>query len=363
MPLDHYLSLGRSGLAVSPLCLGTMGFCDPDGIGMDGNTAKLVFGRYVDLGGNFVDTSNVYGHGKSESLIGEVIGNASEMRQKLVIATKFSANLDSGNPNGGGAGRKAIIHACEQSLRRLQTDYIDLYWQHWEDPFVPVEETMRALDALVTSGKVRYIGFSDTSAWVTAKAQLLCAFRGWNPLIAIQFEYSLLERTAEAELIPMARDQGLGITPWGPLRGGLLSGKYDRNNQVPESPGRARWMERDANERFFALIDVMKDIAHDHATSAARVALAWLRSRNGVVAPIIGPRKIAQLEDNVASLDLVLSPQDIARLDALSTPELAFPAGFLPLAHRLSYAGVNVNTLQNKAHAAASASPRQDTQS
>ena len=230
MPLNHYVTLGRSGLRVSPDCLGAMTFGEEWGFGSDEKSSVAIIDHFLDAGGNFIDTANVYNRGHSEEIIGNHLGHDSAKRDRVVIATKFSANMHSGDPNGGGANRKSILAACEASLRRLKTDYIDLYWQHWEDPFTPVDETMRALDDLVAAGKVRYLGFSDTPAWKVAQAQVTAHFRNWAPLIALQIEYSLLERTVEGDLIPMARDLGLGVTPWSPLRSGVLSGKYSRNN-------------------------------------------------------------------------------------------------------------------------------------
>ncbi|HLY57659.1 MAG TPA: aldo/keto reductase, partial [Stellaceae bacterium] len=239
MPLNHYVTLGRSGLCVSPFCLGTMTFGEEWGFGSDPKSSIAILDHYMDRGGNFIDTANIYNGGHSERILGEHFGRDPEKRQRAVIATKYSANLHPGDPNGGGARRKSIIAACDASLKRLQTDYIDLYWQHWDDLFTPVDEVMRALDDLVSSGKVRYIGFSDTPAWKVATAQVTAQFRGWAPLIALQIEYSLLERTVEGELIPMAQAMGLGVTPWSPLRSGVLSGKYSRNNMTAESAGRA----------------------------------------------------------------------------------------------------------------------------
>src|SRR6516225_11431925 len=192
MPLDQYVTLGRSGLRVSPLCLGAMTFGEDLGWGTSVEESQQIMDRYVELGGNFIDTANFYTRSHSEKIIGDHVGRHPARRDRLVIATKFSGNLYPGDPNGGGSSRKSIVAACESSLRRLQTDYIDLYWQHWEDPFTPVEETMQALESLVASGKVRYLGFSDTPAWKVATAQLTAQFRGWAPLIALQIEYSLL---------------------------------------------------------------------------------------------------------------------------------------------------------------------------
>src|SRR3984893_13037071 len=247
MTLRDYVSLGRSGVRVSPLCLGAMTFGEDWGWGSGVEESKRIMDRYIDLGGNFIDTANGYTKGHSEAIIGDHLGRHSSRRERLVIATKFLTNMYRGDPNGGGAGRKSVMAACENSLRRLQTDYIDLYWMHFWDRFTPIEETMRALDDLVAAGKVRYIGLFHTPAWEGSQEQTRAAFRGWAPLVALQIEYSLVERTVEGELIPMALDLGLGVTPWSPLRSGVLSGKYTREN--------ARTLKADRGERVTAFLD------------------------------------------------------------------------------------------------------------
>ncbi|WP_068076621.1 aldo/keto reductase [Novosphingobium lentum] len=343
MPLDHYITLGRSGLKVSRLCLGAMTFGTEWGFGADAADSTAILDAYADRGGNFVDTANLYTMGTSEKILGEWFAADTARRDRIVLATKFSSNMLPGNPNGGGASRRAIIAACEASLKRLQTDYIDLYWQHWSDPFTPIEETMAALDDLVRSGKVRYIGFSDTPAWKVAEAQTIARFRGWAPLIALQIEYSLLERTVEGDLTPMALDMGLGITPWSPLRSGMLSGKYDRNHQQPASLGRAEGLARNFTEPTFRVIDVLRDTATRLGSTPARVALAWVLAQPGVASPIIGARTMAQLDDNLAALDLTLDAEALAALDAVSKPTLNFPAEFLPRAVANTYAGMTIN--------------------
>jgi aryl-alcohol dehydrogenase-like predicted oxidoreductase len=346
MPLNHYVTLGRSGLRVSPFCLGAMTFGEEWGFGSDERSSTEIMDYFVAEGGNFIDTANLYTQGHSESILGEYLARDPARRHRIVLATKFSANMTPGDPNGGGANRKSIIAACEASLRRLRTDYIDLYWQHWEDPFTPVEETMQALEALVAAGKVRYLGFSDTPAWKVATAQLTAHFRGWAPLIALQIEYSLLERTVEGELIPMALAMGLGVTPWGPLRSGVLSGKYTRGNMTAASKGRAPWVARNDSEFVFGVLDVLAAVASRRNTTPARVALAWVRARPGVASPIIGARTLEQLKDNLAALELRLAPEDIAELDRVTTPRFSFPIEFLPNATAQSYAGLTVNGVQ-----------------
>ena len=206
MSLDQYVTLGRSGLTVSPFCLGAMTLGDDWGWGSSVEDAEAILTTFIERGGNFIDTANAYTKGHSEKIIGDYVRQRHSRRDQLVIATKFFANLFPGDPNGGGASRKSIAAACDESLRRLQTDYIDLYWMHLWERYTPIDETMRALDDLVTAGKVRYIGFSDTPAWKVAQAQMVASFRGWAPLIALQIEYSLIERSVEGELIPMAAE-------------------------------------------------------------------------------------------------------------------------------------------------------------
>lgn len=329
MPLDHYVTLGRSGLRVSPMCLGTMTFGDDWGWGASVAESETVLARYLERGGNFLDTANAYTRGHSEVIIGDYFARTPGRRDRVVIATKFLSNLYPGDPNGGGAGRKSLQAACEQSLRRLRTDYIDLYWMHCWDRHTPIEETMRALDDLVRAGKVRYIGLSDTPAWKVAQAQTQALFRGWTPLVALQIEYSLIERTVEGELIPMAQELGLGVTPWSPLRGGVLSGKYTRANAGQVTADRGNRVTDCLNERGYRIIDELQRVATDAGASVAAVALAWLQARPGVASTIIGARRVDQLDQNLAGLDVYLSPAHVAALDAVSEPVLPFPAGML----------------------------------
>jgi aryl-alcohol dehydrogenase-like predicted oxidoreductase len=261
----------------------------------------------------------------------------------MVIATKFFGNLYPGDPNGGGGGRKAIVSACEQSLRRLRTDYIDLYWMHAWDRFTPIEESMRALDDLVRAGKVRYIGFSDTPAWKVAQAQLLAQMNSWTPLVALQIEYSLIERTVEGELMPMARELGLGVTPWSPLRGGVLSGKYTRDNAQTVKADRGDRVHAYLTDKNYLLIDELIAIAGELGTTAAAVALSWVQSRPGVASTIIGARRLDQLDQNLDALDVHLTQEQVARLDNLSVPSLNFPATFVAFATMFSHGGTTVN--------------------
>jgi aryl-alcohol dehydrogenase-like predicted oxidoreductase len=343
MSLDHYVTLGRSGLRVSPLCLGTMTFGEDLGWGSSVEESQQILDRYIAQGGNFLDTANFYTKSHSEKIIGDHVGRHPARRDRLVIATKFSGNLYPGDPNGGGSGRKSILAAAEHSLRRLQTDYIDLYWLHNWDVHTPIEETMSALDDLVKSGKVRYIGVSDTPAWKIAEANVTARFRGWSSFIGLQIEYSLLERSVEQELVPMALELGLGITPWSPLKSGVLSGKYTRANAGKITGDRAMFMEGHLNETTYALIDVLEDIARAHDSTVARVALAWVRMQPGVGSTIIGARRVAQLEDNLQSLAVVLTPAELERLNGLTKPTFGFPQSMQPVFPSIHNGGTTVN--------------------
>ena len=323
MPLDSFVTLGRSGLRVSPFCLGAMTFGEDVGWGASVEESEAMIAAYLDRGGNFIDTANIYTNGHSEKIIGDFFGEGKGSRDSAVLGTKFYCSLFDGDPNGGGAGRKALMQQCEASLRRLRTDYVDIYWLHNWDRTAPIEETLRGLDDLVSAGKVRYIGFSDLPAWKVAEAQTIAHFRGWAPVIALQLEYSLLERTSEGELFPMAEALGLGVMPWGPLRGGLLSGKF--------RPGAAGLVDskrpaREARTNDQTVIDAVCAVAEEVDATPAAVALAWVRFRKGVASTLVGARRLDQLEANLAGLDLVLTEAQIAGLDAVSTPALNFPA-------------------------------------
>ncbi|MDA0159425.1 aldo/keto reductase [Solirubrobacter ginsenosidimutans] len=313
--LDSYLTLGRSGLRVSPLSLGTMTFGEDYGWGASPATSHTILAEYLEHGGNVVDTANTYTNGHSEQIVGEFFAARPGLRDRIVLSTKFFANLHPGDPNGGGAGRKAIVAQLEESLRRLQTHYVDLYWLHGWDRRVPVEETLRALDDLVAAGKVRYVGFSNVPAWVTAQSETIAHFRGWAPVTALQLEYSLLERTSEGELLPMAEALGLGVLPWSPLRGGQLTGGGSRA-ALTGGP--------DEHDRV--VIDAVARVAAALGVSAAEVALAWVRGRPAISSTLLGVRTLDQLHSNLRSLALALSPEQRATLDDVSAPVLDFPA-------------------------------------
>src|SRR6202051_1916573 len=318
--------------------------CGEDlGWGTSVEESQQISDRFVDLGGNFIDTANFYTMSHSEKIIGDHAGRPPARRDRLTIATKFSGNLYPGDPNGGGSGRKSLISACENSLRRLQTDYIDLYWLHIWDSNTPIEETMAALDDLVRAGKVRYVGVSDTPAWKIAEANLIARFRGWSSFVGLQIEYSLLERTVEQELVPMATEFGLGITPWSPLKSGVLSGKYTRHNEGQIKPDRGFIADTFLTEKTYAIVDELDIIARAHESTVARVALAWVQAQPGVTSTLIGARRLAQLEDNLKAVDVKLTAEEARRLDSLTKPTFGFPQTMQPWFSALHNGGTSVN--------------------
>jgi aryl-alcohol dehydrogenase-like predicted oxidoreductase len=302
-----------------------MTFGEDNGWGSSPETSEAILAEYLDRGGNLVDTANTYTNGHSEKIVGDYFASRPGRRERVVLSTKFFANLYPGDPNGGGAGRKALIAQLEESLRRLQTDYVDLYWLHGWDRRAPIEETLRALDDLVGAGKIRYVGFSNVPAWVVAQSQTIAHFRGWAPVTAIQTEYSLLERTPEGEVLPMAEALGVGVLPWSPLRGGQLSGKYVRDAGPPANSPRAGHMGGPA-ERDWVVIEAVARVAAEIGVGSAEVGLAWVRSRPTVTSTLIGARTVEQLRANLASLEITLAPEQLAALDEASTPSLDFPA-------------------------------------
>src|SRR5271165_3484559 len=304
----RYRLLGNSGLRVSEAALGTMTFGDDWGWGAAKDEARKMYDAFREAGGNFIDTANIYTNGTSESFLGEFMEGH---RQSIVLATKYSNAFPGTDPNAAGNHRKSMMLALEASLKRLQTDYIDLYWVHIWDGITPVEEVMRGLDDLVRQGKVLYVGISDAPAWWIAQANTLAHLRGWSPFIGLQIEYSLIERTVERELIPMAKALNIGVTAWSPLAGGVLTGKY--HGHGASEPGR---MSSDMLKGFMPeqqradrVVAAVKTVSDQIGHSMARVALAWLRYRSVPVIPIIGARKLSQLQDNLASFDVALSTE------------------------------------------------------
>ena len=322
----RYRLLGNSGLRVSEAALGTMTFGDDWGWGAAKDEARRVYDAFRVAGGNFIDTANIYTNGTSESFLGEFTKG---YRESVVMATKYTNAAAPGpDPNAAGNHRKSMVQAVEASLKRLQTDYIDLYWVHIWDQITPVEEVMRGLDDLVRQGKVLYIGISDAPAWWIAQANTLAHLRGWSPFVGLQIEYSLIERTVERELIPMARALNLGLTAWSPLAGGVLTGKYHGHGS--SEPGR---MNGDMMKQFLPeqqrterIIAAVKTVSDEVGRSMAQVALAWLRYRPVAVIPIIGARKLSQLQDNLASFDLVLSADQLKTLDEVKPDRTRLPA-------------------------------------
>lgn len=343
MPLDHFVTLGRSGLRISPYTLGAMTFGEDNGWGASVEASEAMLTEYLERGGNAVDTANIYTNGHSEKIIGDYLAARPGLRDRIVLGSKFFGNLFPGDPNGGGAGRKAVIAQAGESLRRLRTDYLDIYWLHNWDRGVPVEETLRALDDLVTAGKVRYVGLSDLPAWKAAEAQLVAGFRGWTPAVGLQAEYSLLERTAEGELVPMAAEHGLGVLPWSPLRSGFLSGKFSRRRTGTVDTLRTPLVgtPSEADQR---VIDVLDEVAEEAGVSPAAAALAWVAARPGVTSVLVGARRPAQLRDNLDAVDVRLTAGQTARLDQVSEPRLNFPAeNNRQLAPSLAFAGATVD--------------------
>jgi len=323
MALDSYVTLGRSGLRVSPFCLGAMNFGEAGGWGCGVEDSEKIVQAFLDRGGNFIDTANFYTNGHSESILGDFFAARPGLRDRVVLATKFFGNLHPGDPNGGGAGRKAIIAQLEQSLRRMKTDYIDLYWLHNWDAHTPVEETMRTLDELVTAGKIRYLGFSNTPGWYTAQANTMALLRAWTPIIALQVEYSMLARTVEGELVPLALDAGMGVLPWSPLAGGFLSGKYRRGAETEDT--KRGLITGGPSDAQYDVIDAVNAVAAEVEASPAAVALAWLRGRPSVTSPILGPRRIEHLDANLAALDVTLTEAQVSALNEASSPRLNYP--------------------------------------
>ncbi|HEX8817628.1 MAG TPA: aldo/keto reductase [Terriglobales bacterium] len=319
-----YRLLGKSGLRVSEISLGTMTFGEDWGWGTPKEESRKIYDAYREVGGNFIDTANIYTNGTSEQLVGEFI---KDHRQEIVLATKYTNAMPGKDANAGGNHRKNMMQAVEGSLRRLKTDYIDLYWLHIWDQITPVDEVMRAFDDLVSQGKVLYIGVSDAPAWWIAQANTLAELRGWTRFVGLQIEYSLLERTIEQELIPMAKAFELGLVAWSPLAGGLLTGKYQSKKT---EDGARLTTEMGATfarsgERVEAVVSAVKKISGETGRSMAQVALAWLQYRPIPVIPIIGARRMAQLKDNLDSMSLQLTPKQVAELDEASAVELGFP--------------------------------------
>ena len=333
MHLNEYITLGRSGLRVSPLALGTMTFGN-DRWGSEDAEAKRIFDRYVEQGGNFLDVADGYAEGKSEEVLGRFVAEG-KLRDRVVIATKFSFNTQEGNPNAGGNGRKNIYRALEGSLRRLKMDYVDMYWLHVWDTITPVEEVVYTLSSLVREGRIRYYGFSDVPAWYAARAATLAEQQGKERPIALQLEYSLVERNIEREHIPAARELGMGVCPWSPLASGFLAAKYTREGPTSSKGSRLEVLKESNNpvfgkftERNWQIIDVLKEIATQLGRTPAEIALNWVATQPGVTSTIIGATKLKQLEANLGSITFEVPAELRKKLDDVSRLESVHPYMF-----------------------------------
>lgn len=319
-----YRLLGNSGLRVSEAALGAMTFGEDWGWGAPKDEARKVYDTYREAGGNFIDTANVYTNGSSERFVGEFI---KDHRQSVVLSTKYSNAMPGNDPNAADNHRKNMMQAVDASLSRLQTDYIDLYWVHIWDQMTPVEEVMRGLDDLIRQGKILYAGISDAPAWWVAQANTLAELRGWSQFVGLQIEYSLIQRTVERELVPMAKALNVGVLAWSPLANGVLTGKYHGNSNAEAGRMSRQEMQEflPEQERTKRVVVAVKAVAEQTGRSMAQVALAWLRHRPVPVISILGARKVAQLQDNLASLELDLSAEQVKSLDDASSVEVGFP--------------------------------------
>ncbi|MDX8524910.1 aldo/keto reductase [Mesorhizobium sp. MSK_1335] len=331
MTMTYYM-LGNSGLRVSRLALGTMTFGTELGWGADKDTASAIFDAYVEAGGNFFDTADLYTSGTAETWLGSFISERG-LRDKAVIATKFTMNSDPGNPNAGGNGRKNIMRAVDASLKRLGTDYIDLYFLHVWDRLTPAEEVLRTLDDLVRAGKVRHIGLSNVPGWYAGRTQAIAELRGYEPISALQLEYSLAQRDIEHEFVPFATRHGAGIMVWSPMASGLLSGKYR-----PTQAGNAGRLDGFRNtthpsfqkfsERNWAIVAELEKVAAELGHSMAQTALNWVVTQPGVATVILGATKVAQLQDNLAALDFSIPVELRQRLDKVSRASAPYPYSY-----------------------------------
>jgi aryl-alcohol dehydrogenase-like predicted oxidoreductase len=326
----RYKLFGRTGLRVSELALGAMTFGEDWGWGAPKEECARILEAYAEAGGNFIDTANRYTDGTSERIVGELIAPD---RDRWVVATKYTLNMRPEDPNAGGTHRKSLVQALEASLKRLRTDYIDVYWVHVWDAFTPVEEVVRALDDAVTAGKVLYVGISDTPAWLVSQAVTLADLRGWTPFAGIQVPYSLVWRDVERDLLPMAYALDLAVTTWEPLGGGLLTGRYGSGRTAPEGTRIAstEYGRRMLTERNLQIADTLNAVAAELGASPAQVAIAWVRAQQdrGVIIPIVGARRREQVEDSLGAVEVELSEAELRRLDEASRIDLGFPHDFV----------------------------------
>jgi aryl-alcohol dehydrogenase-like predicted oxidoreductase len=334
MKMNQYVTLGRSGLCVSPLCLGTMTFGTEWGWGAEESISEALIDRYLNAGGNFIDTADFYTDGKSEEMLGKIIKER-KARDNVVLATKFTFNKQPGNPNAGGNGRKNVYSALEGSLRRLNTDYVDLYWMHAWDMITPIDDVVATFDNLVKSGKIRYYGFSNVPAWYASRAQTIAERDGKPRAIALQLEYSLVERNIEREHLPASQELGMGICPWSPLASGFLSGKYSQNNHSSAETGRLNILKDSGNpafekftERNWRILEVVLDVAKELSRTPAEIALNWVASQPGVSSTIIGATKTSQLDTNLAAIQVEIPKELRSRLDKVSAIDQVYPYVF-----------------------------------
>jgi aryl-alcohol dehydrogenase-like predicted oxidoreductase len=334
MRMHEYTTLGRSGLRVSPLCLGTMTFGTEWGWGAEESVSRSLLDRYLEAGGNFIDTADGYTGGKSEEMLGKFISER-KLRDRIVLATKFTFNADPANPNAGGNGRKNIRRAIEGSLRRLQTDYVDLYWLHAWDTITPVEEVVNSLNDLVHQGKILHYGFSDTPAWYLSRAFTLAEKDGKDPLIALQLEYSLVQRNIEREHIPAAQELGLAVCPWSPLASGFLTGKYRREGSGGVGDGRLEKVKGTDNptlkkftDQNWRILDVLLEVGKQIGRPPAQIALNWVATQPGITSTILGASKVSQLEDNLKAIEFTIPAELRARLDEVGAPPSIHPYEF-----------------------------------
>ena len=334
MKNSQYITLGRTGLRVSPLCLGVMSFGTEWGWGNDEKTSSAILDRYLESGGNFVDTADMYTQGHSEEILGKLIAER-KIRDQVVLATKFTFSPDPANPNAGGNGRKNAYRALEASLRRLGTDYVDLYWLHAWDTVTPVEEVLSTFNDLVRAGKVRFIGLSDVPAWYAARYQTLAEKEGKERIAAFQLEYSLVERGIEREHIPAAQELGIAVCPWSPLAGGFLAGRYKKSKQGFEGEGRFQVTKDSGNpvfekftERNWRILETLLEVAKAIGRPPAQVALNWVTTQPCVTSTLIGATKLEQLDQNLTALDFAIPVELRAKLDEASRLERAHPYMF-----------------------------------
>ena len=318
-----YRLFGNTGLRVSELFLGAMTFGEQGGVGAPPEECRRILGAYADAGGNVIDTAINYRGGASEEILGELLAGR---RDRFVLATKYTVSRDRDDPNAAGNHRKNLRLSLETSMRRLRTDYLDIYWVHLWDRHTPVEETLSALDDQVRAGRILYAGISDAPAWIVARANTLAQWRGWTPFAGLQVPYSLLQRDIERELLPMAEAFGLTVAAWSPLAGGVLSGKF--TGAQPPEPG-TRTDPALLTDRQRQVAAAVADVAADLGATPAQVAIAWIRARSPAVHPIIGARHLGQLQDNLGSLEVTLPGEAVKRLESAAEFDPGFPSSFI----------------------------------